>query len=181
MSDSMKFHAPALVLLAAGLLAAGPGLSAKSADEKPSRVRVEFSDPDKFTDFRDSIFGTDKGREALVEQFRDCLNDLGRRYVPESRLLEIRFTDIDLAGEYEPWRGPNFDDVRIVKDLYSPRLRFEFRVLDAASGAVVKAGKENIRDMAFLMNATRLPSHDTIRYEKEMLTDWMRREFKPAK
>lgn len=177
----MRIRALALVGLTAGLIAAGPVLSAKSAEEKASRVRVEFSDPDKFTDFRDSVFGTDKGREALVAQFREVLDDLGRRYVPENRKLEIRFTDIDLAGEYEPWRGPNFDDVRIVKDLYSPRLQFEFRVLDAASGAVVKEGKENIRDMGFLMNAARLPSHDTIRYEKEMLTDWMRREFKPAK
>lgn len=177
----MKTRALALVGLTAGLIAAGPVLSAKSPEEKASRVRVEFSDPDKFTDFRDSVFATDKGREALVAQFRDVLDDLGRRYVPENRKLEIRFTDIDLAGEYEPWRGPNFDDVRIVKDLYSPRLQFEFRVLDAASGAVVKEGKENIRDMGFLMNAARLPSHDTIRYEKEILTDWMRREFKPAK
>jgi hypothetical protein len=177
----MKFRATAFVGLAAGLIAAGPVLAAKSAEGKPSPVRVEFSDPEKFTDFRDSVFGTDKGREALVTQFREALDELGRRFVPENRKLEIRFTDIDLAGEYEPWRGPNFDDVRIVKDLYSPRLQFEFRVLDAASGAVVKEGKENIRDMSFLMNAPRLPSHDTIRYEKEMLTDWMRREFKPAK
>ncbi len=181
MFPTMKLRATALLCLVAGLFAAGPVLSAKPTEEKASRVRVEFTDPEKFTDFRDSVFVTDKGREALVEQFRDCLNDLARRYVPEKQMLEIRFTDIDLAGEYEPWRGPNFDDVRIVKDLYSPRLQFEFRVLDAASGAVVKSGKENIRDMGFLMNAARLPSHDAIRYEKEMLTDWMRREFKPSK
>jgi hypothetical protein len=177
----MRIRAIVLFGLSVGLLATGPVLAAKSAEEKPSRVSVEFAAPDKFTDFRDSVFGTEKGREALADQFREALADLGRRYVPENRKLVIRFTDIDLAGEYEPWRGPNFDDVRIVKDLYSPRLQFEFRILDAASGAVVKEGKENIRDMAFLMNAARLPSHDAIRYEKEMLTDWMRREFKPAK
>ncbi len=173
----MKARVPVL-FVAAGLLLAGSAFAAPSSEA--ARIKVEFSNPEKFTDFKDSVFGTEKGREALSDQFRDLLADLARRHVPADRVLEIRFTDIDLAGEYEPWRGPNFDDVRIVKDLYSPRLQFEWRLLDA-SGAAVKEGKENIRDMAFLMNAARLPTHDPLRYEREMLSDWMRSAFKPAK
>ena len=169
-----------MVFAAGLLLLAGPAFAVSSTDAAPARVKIEFSDPEKFTDLKDGALATEKGRQALVEQFRDHLVALGRKHVPADRVLEIRFTDIDLAGEYEPWRGPNFDDVRIVKDLYSPRLQFEFRILDAA-GQVVKEGREDIRDMNFLMTATRLSSHDPLRYEKEMLNEWVRREFKPAK
>ena len=41
--------------------------------------------------------------------------------VPEGDKLTITFTDIDLAGDFEPWRGPQWDEVRIVKAIYPPR------------------------------------------------------------
>ena len=43
--------------------------------------------------------------------------------------LDIKVTDIDLAGNFEPWHGPQSDQVRITNGLYPPRIAIEFRVI----------------------------------------------------
>ena len=48
------------------------------------------------------------------------------KYRAHQAEYEIRVTEVDLAGDFEPWRGPQFQDVRIVKDLYPPRVNLEF-------------------------------------------------------
>ena len=85
-------------------------------------------------------------------------------------------TDIDRAGAYEPWRGPNLYNVRIVKDIYPPRidLRFEWT---GARGDMLKSGERKLRDPAFLMTAGGFFANDPLRYEKVLLDDWMRREL----
>lgn len=52
------------------------------------------------------------------------------RYLPPHTRLLIRFTDIKLAGEYEPWRRPGLNDVRIVRDIYPPRLDLDCQLSD---------------------------------------------------
>lgn len=143
-----------------------------------ARAVAEFIAPENFADFRDSLFDTEKARQQLGDEIAGHVADIGRRYIPEGQRLEIRFTNIDLAGDFEPWRGPNFDDIRIVKEIYPPRMEFDYRLVDAATGAVIRQGSEKLVDLAYLMSAGRLPSHDQLRHDKQMLSDWMRREFK---
>jgi hypothetical protein len=101
---------------------------------------------------------------------------MGERYVPAGLQLEINVTDIDLAGDFEPWRGPQFGDVRITRDIYPPRLALEFRLTDA-DDQVVRAGKREIRDIAYQTRLVR-PLDDYLRYEKDMLRDWFSSEFR---
>ena len=54
-------------------------------------------------------------------------------------------TDVDVAGEFEPWRGPQFDRVRIMREIYPPRIDLEFRLTDYR-GAVVREGRRRLRD-----------------------------------
>lgn len=176
----MKLHRvhAASVLLA--LFAVAPTLRAEApAAASAPRITAEYVNPEKFTDFRDGIFDTDKGRQHLIEQINEHLATLGER-LPAGQRLEIRFTDINLAGEFEPWRGPHFDEIRILKDIYSPRMEFSYRVLDA-SGSVLREGTEKLSDMAYLMNLSPIGSHDGLRHDKQMLTDWVRREFRRQK
>ena len=48
--------------------------------------------------------------------------------MPAGLALEIQVTNIDLAGEFEPWRGPQFDRIRIMRDIYAPRFELTFRL-----------------------------------------------------
>ena len=133
-------------------------------------------DPDKFTDVRDSYTATDAGRDGLLNQIRDYMLDEAKRLIPEGDKLFISVTDIDLAGDFEPWRGPRWDDVRIVKDIYPPRVNLSFRLTDA-TGKVIKQGKRNLSDLAFMMKITTTFRDDPLRHEKTLIDDWFRDEF----
>jgi hypothetical protein len=157
-----------LVLLG---LAAPLALRAAEVAKASARTDVVFEQPEKFTDVKDSDFGTDKGRDAILERLRESIVERADKALPAGQKLVITFTDIDLAGEYEPWRGPQFSDVRIVKSIYPPRLKFSYKITDAA-GQAVKEGNEDLRDLAFEMRLT-ADRQDTLRYEKDILRDWI--------
>lgn len=144
------------------------------------RVAVNFQDPAKFTDVRDSEMG-DYERTTYLDSLREHLIEKGRPLVPEGYKLTVTFTDIDMAGDFEPWRGPRFSDIRIVKDIYPPRVVLTFQLTDA-TGKVVKEGKRELRDLAFLHKIHMGFRDDPVRHEKALLDDWLRDEFpKPKK
>lgn len=153
-------------------LVAPLALNAAPATKAPARTEVIFEQPDKFTDVKDGDFGTEKGRDAILDQLREFMVERAEKILPVGQKLVVTFTDIDLAGEYEPWRGPQFSDVRIVKSIYPPRFNFSYKLTDAA-GKVVKEGKEQLRDLAFDMRLT-MDRQDPLRYEKDILKDWLR-------
>lgn len=178
----MKQNVYSLVLAAALSLlpfSAFAASSSKTKSAEPSRVEVVFQDPDKFTDVKDSSMNSDKGRDGILDDIRTFVVDSASRFLPAGAKLKITFTEIDLAGEYEPWRGPSAHDVRIVKDIYPPRFDFSYVVTDE-TGAVIKEGKEQLRDMSFMMRLV-IDRSDPLRFEKDMLQEWMRSNLRPSK
>jgi len=156
-----------------GLAAAG---ALYGAGNSPARTEVIFDHPENFTDVKDSYTPSDKGRDAILENIRSFLVHRTESLVPDGYKLTITFTDIDLAGEFEPWRGAQFDDVRIVKAIYPPAFKFSYSVTDP-SGRIVREGTEDIRDMNFQMRVT-IDLSDQLRYEKDILGDWARSKLK---
>jgi hypothetical protein len=168
-------------LLLSYCLLALAGAAPLAASDAPPRVTVAFFEPEKFTDVRDSGLFNDSGRSNYLEQIRDHLLEQAPKHLAEGQRLEITFTDIDLAGDFELWRGPQYFDVRMVRDIYPPRLEFSFRLLDA-SGKGVKEARRTLLDLAIQLRSSMITQHDTLRYEKSMLDDWLREEFpRPAK
>ena len=141
-----------------------------SAAALAATVEVEFVKPESFSD---------AGRTYVPKERDDNLEMLKRHIVKQagSRLaddqtLVIRVTDVDLAGDF-PRRGVN--DIRIVREIYPPRIDLDFR-LTGADGKVVKEGKRNLRDNAFMMSTTRY-LNDDLRFEKALLDDWLDEDF----
>ena len=99
-----------------------------------------------------------------------------RGRIADGEQLDITVTDIDLAGDYEPWRNLN-QDVRIVRDIYPPRMRLYFTLRDS-QGNVVSEGERRLSDLGFLQGSGLLDT-DPLRYEKRMIDSWTRREFQP--
>jgi hypothetical protein len=146
-----------------------------------SRVQVDWTKPENFTEAKESP-GTGLGRQSPDEWLNDLANHLryrAERVLPEHDHLAVTFTNVQLAGTYEPWRGPRWDDVRIVKDQYPPRIDLKFTLTDA-NGAVVKEGERKLRDPAFMQRGI-LNETDPLRFEKRMLDDWLRTEFPDAR
>ena len=170
---------PMLLGALAGLAAISAAVAAEMPVKTDARVDVVFSSPEKFTDVRDSYTASDKGREGILSQIRDYLVNRADIDVSPGQKLTVTFTDIDLAGDFEPWRGTEGMDIRIVKDIYPPKMDLEFK-LTGADGAVIKEGKRQLRDLAF-MSRLSINRNDTLRFEKALLDDWLKDDFPRAK
>jgi len=161
-----------LVLLA-GL---APAVGRAAAEIRTvGHATVEFFEPEKFTDVRDSYLG-EASRTTYLEQIRDHLLEQTRYHVPDGHTLAVTITDIDMAGDFEPWLGPRWTDIRIVKDIYPPRMTLRF-VVKGPDGQVLAEGERKLVDHGFL-TGTNVNSNDSLRYEKRLIDDWLRREFK---
>lgn len=156
----------------AGGLAAG---AAVAADARPSRIAVEFVAPERFTDVKASARPSAAESAGILADVERFIREAGERHVPEGRSLSIRVTDIDLAGEFEAWRGPRFEHTRFMREAYPPRIALEFQLRDA-DGRVVFEGARTLRDPIYLTRSMRV-TNDRLRYEKSLLEDWLRAEF----
>jgi hypothetical protein len=161
----------------AALIAAAisPAFAADPTPPGAERVTVRMSRPEAFTDFKATCVGMDARTRGLLDDLTQFIRATGARYVPDSETLEITLTDIDLAGEFETWRSPQACNVRVMLDIYAPRIRLEFRLTDR-DGKVVSSGARGLRDPLYLTRAGLL-STDPLRYEKYLLLEWFQREF----
>lgn len=163
------------LLLTAALTAVTAAFA--SASPSPPRVSVDWTDPTKFAEVRDSpsMSASRRWPTEWLDQLATHLQRRADRVLPPGDRLSVTFTDIKRAGTFEPWRGPRWDDVRIVKDLYPPRIDLHFTLTDA-DGHVLREGQRTLRDPAFLTRGIADPS-DPLRYEKRLLSDWLKKEF----
>ena len=170
---------PMLLGALAGLAAISAVMAADAPAKTNARVEVIFSSPEKFTDVRDAYTASDRGRDGILDQIRDYLVSQADRYVTPGQKLTVTFTDIDLAGDFEPWRGSEGMDIRIVKDIYPPKMDLEFK-LTGSDGTVIKEGKRQLRDLVFMSNLS-INRNDPLRFDKALLDDWLRSDFRRAK
>jgi hypothetical protein len=157
-------HAKTFAILAAASLAGAPAYAA--------HAKVEFVKPESFTDAGRNYAGRE-AEDNLRRLASHITAEAGKR-LPADQTLEVWVTDVDLAGYYDP-RQTFTHEVRIVKDIYPPRMKLRFR-LTRADGSVVKEGERSLVDGNFLSRAQRYPL-DGLGYEKTMLDRWFRDEF----
>ncbi len=160
-------------LLLAGLLLAGCTTPTASNGVTAADITVEFQNPDNFRDVRDSLGGsTDQNALAAL---RTWLQENAPASLAAGQKLRVTFTDIDLAGDFLP--GSSMDRVRIIRGVYIPRMEFSFVVTDAA-GQVVKQGTRTLTNLDFQNTGRRIGSDQSFFYDKMLLEDWLRKEFK---
>jgi hypothetical protein len=66
--------------------------------------------------------------------------------------------------------------VRVVKNIYIPRINFSYQLLDT-SGAVIQQAEVDLKDMSFMDRGNRFFDSESLRYEKNMLQRWFKQEF----
>lgn len=163
---------PLLSLLAGLALTAGFAPFLVAAAKAPDNVTVTFQDPDKFTDVRET--GSTITSIYYLDELRHCLQQTASPLLAPGQKLAITVTDIDLAGE-NLFNQPHM--IRIMKDLYPPRVHLKFQLL-AADGRVLKEGERKLQDLDYLMQAGRPGSQDPLYYDKELLKRWLQNEFR---
>jgi hypothetical protein len=151
-----------------GLLFSLPSIS----QEAP--VQVQYVHAETFADVGNHRFSDERIRAAYLEQLRGHLVKRAAALLAAGERLNVSITEVDMAGEFEPWRPP-LGDARIVRDIYPPRIDLTFS-LAADDGKLVKEGARKLRDPAFLAGAGRYPD-DPLRYEKTLLDQWLEQEL----
>lgn len=157
----------------AALLLAPLALSAADAT-----VKVDWTDPAQFADTRQSMCHSSTKPEEWLAELARHVESRAASLLAAGQRLAITITDVRRAGQCEPWRGPRGSDIRIIKEPYAPRIDLRYTLADAG-GKVLREGKEQLRDLAFLQRGT-LNANDPLRFEKRMLDDWLRKAFGPA-
>jgi hypothetical protein len=152
----------------------GPGdVTGSAHPAHVGRIHVVFVQPEKFTDARRADFKPNS--EAILNAIAKFMEETGEETLPREMNLDVRVTDVDLAGNFEPWHGPQFDHVRVTNQLYPPGIALEFRVI-GTHGQVIQSGKRNLTDLDYQFRNF-YPVDDYLRYEKDLLRQWFREEF----
>lgn len=147
-----------------------------AASLQAAELKIEWQNPDEFRDADYYYNGGERSKEIVLNNLGKYFTDLAERHLAEGSVLEMTVTELDLAGDFEPWRSPQFNDVRIVKEIYPAMIEFEFRWL-AEDGSVMAEGSERLRDT--LVPRSIVASHigrtENYPYVKALVRDWMRK------
>jgi hypothetical protein len=133
-------------------------------------AKVNWQEPDKFTDIRSGNENRDAFQRRLMSDFEALFADLAKK-LPDECQLEVNITDIDLAGDVNAGYSMASRDIRIVKDIYSPSMHFTY-TLKNQKGDLLASGTEQLRDMGFMAKSKSLVSNYGFPYEARMLRDW---------
>ncbi|WP_423185520.1 DUF3016 domain-containing protein [Alishewanella sp. d11] len=142
-----------------------------------AEVTVNFEHPEKYTDIKPTNDSKSRYQERVLKAFEGFFTDYAAK-VPEGYTWQVTVTDIDLAGDVDYFAGATGQPLRIVKDLYSPAIRFTHSLKDS-SGKEVLAGEERLRDMGFMHSVSKVSSRNEFEYEKNMLDEWFTKTIQP--
>ena len=137
-------------------------------------LKLEWKNPEKFRDIRPANQSRQSFREEVFSQLQKYIELRLVNRLADGYSLHLTVTDLDLAGEVWPAMMVGLNggsDVRLIKQIDSPRMAFDFQLLDA-SGQVVLEGSEDIRDMSFMDRGSLVRDTDPLRYEKNLLRVW---------
>lgn len=141
-----------------------------AASAAQADVQVNFVKPETFSDIKDN-----QGfrKPEVLDDIKTYLVAEFQKYLP-GKDVRIDVTDVDLAGEYEPffWRSQG---IRVMRAVTSPSIELSYEVRDGDK--LVQQGKTRLRDMNYQEGSTLFGSSDPLRYEKRMVDRWMRQEF----
>ena len=139
-------------------------------------VSVTFVEPEKFTDAGHSRGrATERDLAELQRDMQQHLQRLADGKLAASDTLRVDVLDIDLAGDFETNRLTRFSDVRVVRDIASPRITLRYTLKQG--DRVATGAEEQLSDMNFLWSHNRYSSGDRLRYEKPMLDKWFETHF----
>ena len=136
-------------------------------------TEVTWTDHEKYRDIKPSSEGRKHFRERVFKNFEKHFAKLAEK-LPEGQILKLNITDVDLAGDTHVG---GVDQIRIVKDIYFPKMNFSYSLFDA-NGIVVLSEEVILKDMNFMMGNTLKYKNKSLGYEKKMIDEWFTETFK---
>lgn len=132
---------------------------------------ILWESPENFSDMTYRDTNLEKDRIAVMKDLERYFIDVSEKVILPSNTLTVKITDVDLAGEFEPWRMRAYD-VRIIRSVYPARLSFKY-TLTAEDGSVIAEGVESLHDNTML--APFYPGFEDYPYVKDLFKTWVRK------
>jgi hypothetical protein len=139
----------------------------------PGAIQVRFVEPEKFSDLKDN---SGFRRLGVLKEIEAHFVEQAARRLPGQE-LRIEVTDVDLAGEVEPW-GRRGEWLRVMRTITVPGIHLRYELLQG--GQVVRQGESQLRDLDYQSGWNAYSSGDPLRYERRMIDRWLDREFGAA-
>jgi hypothetical protein len=139
-------------------------------------VSVTFVDPEHYADAAyGRAFAGELERGEVQRDIEAHLQRLGESGLRPGDTLRIDVLEIDLAGQFEPFRFRPGADVRVFRDVSWPRLRLRYTL--TRGDQVAESRDEQLADMNYLASFNRYAKSDRLRYEKAMLDAWFEKRI----
>lgn len=153
--------------------------SALTSSVYAGEVSITWQTPEKYTDIRPSSETREAFQERVAKELGEVFVDLAKK-LPDDVKWTVTVTDIDLAGDVRPMMRGTANDIRVIKEIYWPRMSLSYRMTDS-KGATIAEGQEDIKDMNFMMGMHIPSGHTSFEYEEKMLQDWFRKQQRDKK
>ncbi|MFA6229233.1 MAG: DUF3016 domain-containing protein [Rhodanobacter sp.] len=177
MSTIRRLGFAVLAATAIGTVALSPVAAAAAPHAEPAdaRVQVTFRNPQNFSEEREFGMQDRSLHKTYLETLKTYLVKRATAMLAPDQRLQVTITDIKLAGAYEPWRGPQWGYVRMMRDMYPPRIDLDF-ILTDGNGKVLRQGSRKLRNLGYLSSGVSTPGDtDSLRYDKALFDRWLRR------
>lgn len=142
-----------------------------SAQTPESTIKVEWVQPEKYTDIRPSNESKAMYRKHVIESFDKFWTKLSEK-LPQGYKLALTIKDVDLAGDVNPLYRVDNRDIRVIKDMYFPKITLDYQLQDAAGAVVASEQNVKIKDMNFMSSVGLRFSSQEFGHEKNMLEKW---------
>ena len=162
---------------AATLFAAVAAAAFAAPSQAPERIQVTWAPADQLTETGNNPANRGWLRpEQWMQSLGDRLRKTADRILPAGQQLRVHVDDVSLAGRLQPVYAPGQQDLRVMREAYSPWMKLHFALL-AADGTTVREGDAKLADPSYLRRAIASNPNDPLRYEQRMIDDWLRKEF----
>lgn len=172
--ENRRMHTPAQYT--AGMIAA---LLVFSASAAAGEASVTWQNPEKYTDIRSGSQSVKSMRKSVEASLGGEFSDLAANLPPGYRLT-VTVTDLDLAGEVDPIPMRQMNEVRVLKDIYFPRMIFDYELKDAGGAVLLGQPDVELKDMQYLSSLRTARSSDAYYHERRMIRDWFNRQVLPS-
>ena len=139
-------------------------------------VKITWHDPQKYTDIDAAGELQSRFEQKVFATLTADLNKQASKVLKANEKLVLMVTNVDLAGDVRPTFGEVSNDIRVVKDIYPPRIAFSYKVMK--DSRVVLSGDEKLQDMFFMSGIQPLVQRPYM-YEASLLTHWFNKKISP--
>lgn len=144
-----------------------------------AEVKVEYKDYKKYTDLKAATEPRGSFEKRTLASFDKIFADLAKK-LPEGYSWNVVVTDIDLAGDVNYMFTQAGQQIRVIKDIFIPRINFSYTLVDQNKTLVIEEKDVKLKDMGFMDRTSNVRANQPLEHERIMLERWFKDKLEPV-